>query len=222
MSRVSARWGVLTFAFVAVLGLAGVIYASAHDGRTVAFSLDVHPDREVTILDPQESACEGPIETVAPFAGIEFNIIPAAAPGAAFKLTVRDSESGALLATGRLPSGYATRITPDVKLDSTVLAGRRVEVCLHNEGPTRAAPLGGSGSLTESVQGKINPYDVSLIFLRPKPRSLLASLPTVFDRAALFHPRWVGAWTFWLLSAALLAAFALGGVAIARAARCDE
>ncbi len=222
MSCLSARWGVLTFAFVAVLGLAGVIYASAHDERTVAFSLDIHPDREVTILDPLQSACEGPIETMAPFAGIEFDIIPTAVPGAAFRLTVRDSESGALLATGRLPSGYATRITADVKLDSTVPAGRRVEVCLHNQGPTRAAPLGGPGSLRESVQVKIIPYDVSLIFIRPQPRSLLASLSTVFDRAALFQPRWVGAWTFWLLTAALLAAFALGGVAIARAARCEE
>ncbi len=224
MIRPSGRWGIISFALVAVLGLAGLAYAAAKDERPIAFSLDVAPTREVTILDPHQSACEGAIEARAAFAGIQIFIIPGAVPGAAFELTVRDSRSGGLLAAGRLPAGYTTRIAPSVSLDSTVPAGRSVEVCLHNEGSTRAAPLGGPGpgSVTESVQGKINPYDVSLIFLRPHARSLLSLVPTVFDRAALFHPRWVGPWTFWLLSAALLAAFVLGGAAIARAARCDE
>lgn len=221
MSRVSARWGVVTFALIAVIGLGGLLYAATHDERSTAFSLDVTPTREVAILGPQESACEGPILTQVAFGYIQIFLIPGAVPGAAFQLTVRDSESGKLLATGRLPSGYTTQIAPGVPLDTTVSAGRRVEVCLHNLGPTRAAPLGGPGNLVDSVVGKLNPYDVSLIFLRRRPRSLLSLLPTVFDRAALFHPRWVGAWTFWLLAGAVLAAFGLGGVAIARAARED-
>jgi hypothetical protein len=222
MSRVSPRWGIITFALVAVVGLAGLVSAAASDERVIAFSLDVTPTREVTILSPQQSACEGPIDTEAAFGAIQIFLIPGAVPGAAFELTVRDSETGKLLAAGHLPSGYSTQIAPYVSMDAPVPAGRRVEVCLHNQGPTRAAPLGGPGRLVERVAGQINPDDASLIFLRPKPRSLLASMPTVFERAALFHWRWMGAWTFWLLSAAVLAAFVLAGLAVARAARCDE
>jgi hypothetical protein len=222
MSRASARWGVITFALVAVLGLAGLLSAAGNDDRTDAFSLDVAPTREVAVLIPKQSACEGPIEVQAAFAGIQIFIIPGAAPGAAFALTVRDSGTGKLLAAGHLPSGYTTEVAPAVKLDATVPAGRQVEVCLHDEGPTRAAPLGGPGNVVESVEGGLNPYDVSLIFLRPQARSLLALMPTVFDRAALFHPRWVGAWTFWVLAIALLVALVLGGVAVARAASTDE
>ncbi|HWF51709.1 MAG TPA: hypothetical protein VG294_13810 [Solirubrobacteraceae bacterium] len=221
MSRASARWGVITFAVIAVLGLVGLLSAAANDKRTVAFSLDIPPVSEVTILSPQESACEGPLETQAAFGGIQIFLIPGAVPGAAFELTVRDSGSGALLATGHLAPGYTTRIAPRIILDSAVPAGRSVEVCLHNQGPTRAAPIGGPGNLVERVQGQIVPLDVTLTFLRRHPRSLLSLLPTAFDRAALFHPRLVGAWTFWLLTGALLVAFALGVVALARAAHGD-
>ena len=53
------------------------------------------------------------------------------------------------------------------------------------------------------------------------PQSLFSMLPTIFRRAMLFRPTWVGAWTFWLLAAAVLGAFALGAVAVARASSAD-
>lgn len=221
MNRASSRWGLITFALIAVVGLAALVYAAANDVRPIAFSLDIPPTREVAAIEPSQSACEGPVPIAAAFGAIQIFLIPAGAPGPAFQLTVRDFDSGKLLAAGHLPSGYTTQIAPYIALDATVPSGRRVEVCLHNRGPTGAAPLGGPGSLTESVDGTLNPYNVSLVFARRHPRSLLSLVPTVFDRAALFHPRWVGAWTFWVLTGAVLAAFALGGLAIARAARGD-
>jgi len=33
---------------------------------------------------------------------------------------------------------------------------------------------------------------------------MLTALPDVFERAALWHPGWVGPWTFWLLLALVL------------------
>jgi hypothetical protein len=63
---------------------------------------------------------------------------------------------------------------------------------------------------------------LALLFLREHPRSLLSLVPTIFRRASLFRPGWVGPWTYWLLSAALLGAFGLAGVAVTRAARSDE
>ena len=46
-------------------------------------------------------------------------------------------------------------------------------------------------------------------------------LPTVFERAALFHAGWIGAWTFWVLTGAVLGTFVIGAIAVAHAARSD-
>jgi hypothetical protein len=59
----------------------------------------------------------------------------------------------------------------------------------------------------------------TMVFLRPRSISLLSALPTVFHRAALFRPDWVGAWTFWLLLLAVVAAFPLTAIAIWLATR---
>lgn len=40
--------------------------------------------------------------------------------------------------------------------------------------------------------------DISLEYMRPGSESLFSSVATVFDRAALFRPGWVGAWTYYL------------------------
>ena len=54
-----------------------------------------------------------------------------------------------------------------------------------------------------------------------RPPTLLSDIPTVFERAALFRPGWVGVWTFWLLAAALLGAFPLAALALTRAIDAD-
>ena len=65
-------------------------------------------------------------------------------------------------------------------------------------------------------------HALSLVFIGARSQSLFSVLPTAFRRASLFKPSWVGAWTFWLLGAAILGAFALGGLAVSRASRADE
>ena len=63
-----------------------------------------------------------------------------------------------------------------------------------------------SGALT--LSGKPSNLALAMIFSAPRSRSLIALLPTVFARAALFHPGWMGAWTFWALLVGLLVAAA--------------
>jgi hypothetical protein len=46
--------------------------------------------------------------------------------------------------------------------------------------------------------------DIAMVFPRAEPKSVLALVPEMFRRAALFRPGWVGAWTFWLLAALIL------------------
>jgi hypothetical protein len=44
-----------------------------------------------------------------------------------------------------------------------------------------------------------------LVFKRSEPRSALAQVPDMFERATLFRPDVIGAWTFWLLLVAVAA-----------------
>ena len=48
--------------------------------------------------------------------------------------------------------------------------------------------------------------DIGLELNRRDNRPLLALLPDAFERASLFRPGWVGAWTYWLLLVALVIA----------------
>jgi len=223
MTRARNSSAAVAFALVAILGLIALLGAAATEQRPIAFSLDIPPTAPVMTLYPGHAACEGPIQTSVAFAAVQAYLAPIAAPGAALDLTVSDSQSGATLATGHLASGYGIEIGPSIALDSTVLPGRSVVVCFHSKGPRPVALFGGPGGpeLTQTFAGKPTAAHVGLIFLRPHPRSLLSLLPAVFERAALFHPRWVGAWTFWVLTVALLAAFGLAGFAVAAAARGD-
>jgi hypothetical protein len=219
---VSARLGWVTFLVVAAVGLAGILFAASTDERSIAFSIDV-PNREpVLSVEPGQSVCEGPIQTTSAFGGIRAWPVPAVFPGAGFAVRVRAADTHRVIATGRILPGYATAVSHDAGLSATVPAGRRVVVCLLSTGPQRAGMLGSpSGGPPMTVAGKRSTASASLVFLRSRPRSLLSLLPTVFRRAALFRPGWVGAWTFWVLAGALLVAFALGGVAVALAARSD-
>jgi hypothetical protein len=76
-----------------------------------------------------------------------------------------------------------------------------------------------SGALTFSARQKLA---LAMAFTTPQSRSLTALLPTVFARAALFHPRWMGAWTFWALLAGLIIAAGLVLRALLVAVSLDE
>jgi hypothetical protein len=60
------------------------------------------------------------------------------------------------------------------------------------------APLAARTS-TAFREGEAIPADLTLVFERARSRSMLAALPEVLERAALWHPGWVHAWTFWML-----------------------
>jgi hypothetical protein len=221
---VSKRDGRIAFVLVAALALAGLLAAAATDQRSIAFSLDVPDAAAVVALDAGQSACQAPVKAASAFAGIRAWTRPDTAPGTALEVSVRDVGSGRLLASGRLAARFGAPPEHSAGLGVTVPPGRQIAVCLRNSGQGRVSLLGSSpgpasGSIT--VEGKPTQAAVSLVFLRARPRSLLSLFPTVFERAALFHPAWVGAWTFWGLVVALLGAVALSAVAVAQAARAD-
>lgn len=203
----SLRTGVITCTAVTTLGVAALLAGAATDQRWSAFSLDVPPAGPVAALSSGQQVCQGPFDAAVSFGSVRAWIAPIAAPGASLQLRVR-SVSGATLATGRSVRSHGKSVAPTINLNATVPARTQISVCISSGGPARVTLLG-AGS------------EFALLFLRPHPESLLSLLPTVFRRAALFRPTWVGSWTFWLLSAGLISCFCLGVIAVAQAVRSD-
>jgi hypothetical protein len=122
-------------------------------------------------------------------------------------------------------SGRATA----VRVPISVLGSRMARVTIEASGTSSTVSTApGARLLTVPLRAPIEEGDRSLtVCLRADPpaqvvvyrgvaatelafelvrerRSALAQLPDSFERAALFHPGWVGAWTFWVLTAAVL------------------
>jgi hypothetical protein len=175
----------------------------------------------VANLAPSQRACQGPLQTQEEFEGVRAWLAPAAAP--VLSVTVQDTH-GRPLATGQLHTALGVAGPYVSRLDGSVAAGTRIEVCLRNRGPASvalfgSAPTPASGALR--VGSETRPVAIALVFLRPRSQSLLSLVPTLFSRAALFKASWVGPWTFWVLCAAIVAAFALAARAVAAAVAAD-
>jgi hypothetical protein len=230
----SKRSGILAFALAAGLGLAGLAVSAAHGQRFTAFSVRVAARGFAVLLQPRQQACQTPVMVSAPTGGVEVWLYSGPVPGPEVGVTVSDARGGGLLAVGGIPptppettppKGFPSPISRSTRFDATVPAGKRIMICFQNLGKTAVALMGSggpsdtSGAITSPAQSR--GQAIALLFLRPHPQSLFSMLPTVFRRAELFRPTWVGAWTFWLLACALLGSFALGAVAIARASAAD-
>ena len=98
-----------------------------------------------------------------------------------------------------------------------------LRVCVRNEG---AAPVAINGAPPDTPPDLLgDPGRRALpafTFLREGDASMLSLLPEALRRAALFRPRWVGAWTYWLLLAAAMAGLPAALAAGLRAAYTSE
>jgi hypothetical protein len=213
---VRSRGGILTFLVVAGLGVAVLLIAAANDGRSRAFSLGVSDVAGVTTLRPTATVCERPIVDPTSFGGVRAWAAPNATP-TPVEMTVSDAQTRQVLARGRalVPAAGGPF---DVTLTRTVAAHRQLQVCFASVGRAKVALLGSSQvnpAVHLIVAGKpVATLGLSLVMLSAHPPSLLSMVPTAFARAALFKTSWVGTWTFWVLAAALLAAFAVAAAAV--------
>jgi len=223
----TAHSAVIAFALAAILGVSGLILAGATDQRSTAFALDVTKGGAVVPLDRGQKACQGPIAVTAAFAGVEIWVAPVPPPGVNVRVSAYDAADGKVLASGAGSVRSVAPSTPSFRLAHTVGSGAPVYICLTNRGPQQLGMLGapphvGSGLLTVDGRPTGSPLALAMVLLDAHPSSLLSSLPRSFRRAALFRPGWVGAWTFWLLLALVLAAFPLAAVAAGLATRADR
>lgn len=224
-------WVIGGFVGVLVLGVAVLVLAGARDERSTAFSLNVGAVARVATLAPGHTACQGPIAVDQPIRGLTAWLARDTGPGVALTATLRGGQPGGSPAVARLiPSSQPVGDLPSVggSLDRTI-SGGAVTLCLRSSGSAPAVLLGGpatsaSGALTRAggAGGAGGPHiAAAVLFEKPHPASLLSLVPTIFSRAALFHPAWLGAWTFWLLLVALVGAAAAILASLIRAAAID-
>jgi hypothetical protein len=203
------RTGVAALLGTVCAGVVALVLVAASDDRELAFTLGVVPATVAAEVGPGETVCQSPITASVGFARVRFQ---AASPGGAarsLEVSVLDAASRARLGAGRVGRVPAepAEVTAEV---GAVAGGRRIAVCVENEGPRRVALYGNTAGavLTSQASDDERPLetDLTLVFLRPESRSMLALLPDMFERAALFRPGWVGPGVFWLLAAGLVLA----------------
>ena len=187
---------------VAVLaGYIAVAAAGVRDDRRLIASAPVPTDRQTAVIEPDAQLCAPPVAV--PFAtnAVQLTAVTGGAPGPPLVVTVRAAAAARPLSVGRLPGGYRVAGYPDrpvqtVELRPAVAVGRRVSVCVTNAGRTSVALYAGRGQKARRDHG------ISIVALRPQPRSAVALLPTIFERAALFKASWVRPWVLWLIAMA--------------------
>lgn len=184
------------------LAAAAVAIVAAGDGRTQAFTINVRPTHAVVETPPGGEACQWGIQAGATFDVVEPLLGTHLRPGPPLAVTVRELGTGRALARGRLGGGAPDNELVRVRVEPPVERGRLIGVCFRNEGRHEVVFFGGpSWEAPGHAYRGIHPGsgDMRLAFHRSEPRSVLSSLPEMFERAAVFRPEPVGAWTFWVL-----------------------
>jgi hypothetical protein len=200
-----SRWP-LIFAGAVALALVGLLATMTTDKRGLAFTLGVQPQQVAAVLKTEQEVCQRPIDVSADAASVEFEAGTFGRPGPPLRTTVRtDGESWSAV----LPGGYPDNSRQRVRVGG-IEEGNRISVCLRNLGKHPAALYGsGAGAARTSaafLDGQELPGALMLVFHRSPSRSMFSLLPTVFERAALFHPGWTETWLFWFLAALLVTA----------------
>ena len=79
---------------------------------------------------------------------------------------------------------------------------------MRNAGSRRVAVFSGPPTDNEpshaTVRDRPVDKDIVIELIRRDEATVLSLVPDIFERAALFHPSWIGAWTLWLLLALIL------------------
>jgi hypothetical protein len=213
----------LAFAVLVGIGVVGLVLAARSDKRAAAFSVDVPNSGRAVDLRAGERVCQAPVAAEAAFRAVRLWLADVSSPGTALAVSTTSSQ-GVALGFGRAAVAAGPASTTNVELDRTVPARALLRLCIANNGPARLSLSGGSPSSTSGVLAR-NGHSIgsaaAMIMLSPHPRSMLALLPSVFARAAVFRPSWIGAWAYWILLIAVIGAFPVAALALRLAARED-
>jgi hypothetical protein len=197
----TGRAAAVALAAVSAVGALVLVVSAAGDDRRLAFTLGVQATQPAAQLEPGQQACQEPIDVAEEFSSVALKTSTFGRPGPPLAVRVVDA-NGRTVSRGRRGGGYADGSMPIVPVRA-VPERAGVAVCVRNAGRARVDLLGGAPQAarasTATVGGRPVPADLTLVFLRRESRSALSLVPEMFERATLFHPGWVGTWTFWTL-----------------------
>jgi hypothetical protein len=200
---------------VAVLGALALLAAAALDDRERAFTAGLPPVRVVAELPPGDTVCHEGIDVPAAFSRVRLATASFGRMGPALSVSAGGGR-------GTVPAGYPDNSTIEVDVGEQPEGGR-IDVCVTNDGDHRVALFGSPPDTPADRLGDPERTpELGLTFVREESRSMLGLVPEAFERAALFRPDWVGAWTFWVLLGLVLAGLPLLLAAAYRSAVTDS
>ena len=201
------RRGAIVLLVTAALGLLVIVGIAARDDRDLAFTIGVVPTIPAANLAPGSTVCQSGITTPGPFTRVELRTGSASGAGQPLEVDVREVYTDRRLGRGRMQSASGDPADRAAEVGK-VPGGRRIAVCVRNAGEGRAQLYGNTAIASLPSRALVGDRelatDVAVVFLNDDSRSMLATLPDVFDRASVFRPGWVGAWVFWLLTGLVL------------------
>jgi hypothetical protein len=198
-----SRQGLLAFGAAFLIGLLGLIAVAGTERREEAFTLGVVPGVALARLTSDKEFCQRPVEVVDEFRGVKLQVGTYRRPGPQLVIDVRDVDGGGSLARARVAPGYEDNSFLTATLDREVPEGERVAVCVRNVGQTPLAPYGNSGVSNRNSSAYVGERDtggdMTLVFLRDDSASVLGLVPSIVERASLFHGSWASAGAYWVL-----------------------
>lgn len=201
-------------AVVLIAALVVLLVAAANDRSTVAFTNDVPSSAEVASVAPGRVLCQHVADVPEESDGVSVPLYSGQI-GASFRLEVRDARSGRTLGAG---DGVTPEVPNSVAIPTgTISAGRPLDVCIENTSSRRLGIYGVGEGDRRVFRGTVRAGPISLVFFDEQGATLLDRIPEALQRAELFKPAWVGAWTFWVFAVlAVVAIPALLGIALWR------
>ena len=224
------RRGMLAFAAVFAAGLVLLIVLGVTRKSDLVYSTGAQVSTPVAILQDGDRACQEPylLPSGSSFDRVAFSTTTYGRRGAPLRVEVIDVDSRRRLASGTLDAGYPdyAQAPQHIVRVGRVATSRPLRVCFVSTGGPRVGLLGQPGFVSPHTHVTFNgrPSAVALaVTLRTEPRSLLALIPDMFERAARFRAGWVTPAAYWVLGVLLLvAAPVLLARGIARAAAEDR
>jgi hypothetical protein len=175
-------------------------------GTRLAGTNGVANNQWVLELRPGEKACQTNLLLPKDSAGTRVFVGTFGKPGPPLLVSVA-TPSGDIVRRGSLSAGYADARWQAVPFRPIGTSSSGYTVCISSGGRIALAGVADPNADNTSlllVGGRQRPADISLETVRPGRESLLGLVPTIFHRATLFRPSWVGAWTYYLLLGLLL------------------
>jgi hypothetical protein len=212
----------LTYGGVVLAGIGTLIAVGGFEGRSQAFTLGVLPSAPVVRVSPAREVCQRPIEVVEKFNRIALRLDNFGRSFSPFVLQVRNVGQEAPLVKKRVEGVYLDDTMQTVVLPRGIPAGEQIAVCVRNVGRRAIAAYGNSGAANGTsaayLDGRRLDADMTLLFLRSEPATTLSLVPSIVERASLFHGEWTSPAAYWVLLALILTGpTLLVGLAVRRA-----